>query len=72
MDFVFELVTVYGPLGLGWVLWWFDRKAAEKRDQAREDLLRESLNNSTVAVTTLGERLRGAINSNTIILREDQ
>lgn len=25
-DFALKLFTLYGPLALGWVAWWFERK----------------------------------------------
>lgn len=71
LDFIMQFLTLYGPLGMGWILWWLERKASNQESSHREDLLRETIHNSTVAMTTLAERLQGAMNVN-VIRRNDE
>lgn len=66
-DLVMQLLTLYGPLAMGWVMWWIEKRSAQEKSDNREDLLREALENSTVAITTLAERLRGAMSRRDII-----
>jgi hypothetical protein len=48
-------------------MWWFERKNSGENSTKREELLRHTLENSTIALTTLSERLRGAMSNQVII-----
>ena len=53
IDIFKQFITLYGPLGAGWVGWLWERRRAAKR----EDKVLGVLIDNTKAITTLAIRL---------------
>ncbi|MDE1174509.1 MAG: hypothetical protein PW790_12690 [Parvibaculaceae bacterium] len=56
-DAIIEVLSLYGPLAMGWVCWFIVDSRAAKDAHEREARLLDTVQNNTIAMTTLAERV---------------